>query len=193
MKNLRALKMVEMKVMQSASTEEIAAAFNVNASTVRRQLDYANRAGLVADYEDQILQGLVPLAITAFKDALAKGDSQVALEVLKGTGLLKKQTDKPATPQGDESLEIYIRKIRGSGSHGSTAHQSTTLGALVARQSLPAAGAGDVLEGVVVEAGNQQAPSPAAPGVCADGDEDCAPDLTRHVDAPADDAGSADE
>lgn len=176
---IRSLRMLEAKIMTGASTALIAKQFNVSPVTVARSLDYAARAGLVAGFEDQILSALVPLAVTAFQKALTAGDTTVALEVLKGTGLLKKQVDKPTVSLGDpgESLEIYIRKIRGSASDDEQSTTASTkptlLGQLVARPALAAGGAAGALDGDVIEvepSGSQDPPPPPA-GVCASGDE----------------------
>lgn len=120
---LRALKMLEHK-LTGKTNKEIGEIFGVSAATVNRALTLADRGDLTAQFEDQILKDLVPLAVSAFKTALTNGDAQVALEVLKGTNLLKKQGDKrpvggPDNGDGDE-LEIYIRKKRGEPARGIT-------------------------------------------------------------------------
>lgn len=109
--------------IRGKSYKDIAAEFNVSEDTVERTLNYAKRAGLVAQFEDQILEELVPAAIENFKTAMQNGDTQVALEVFKGTGLLLRPQEraKPtiADGDGDEDLEVYIRRIRG----GTPGHQ----------------------------------------------------------------------
>lgn len=103
--------------IRGQSYKNIATEFNVSEDTVERTLNYAKRAGLVAQFEDQILEELVPAAIENFKTAMQNGDTQVALEVFKGTGLLLRPQEraKPAIADsdGDEDLEVYIRRIRG--------------------------------------------------------------------------------
>lgn len=125
---LRALKMLEMK-FKGKSNVEIAKEFGVSAPTVVRALSLAARGDLAAQFEDQILSELTPLAITAFKTALTNGDAQVALEVLKGTNLLKKQSDKRPSggdADGGDELEIYIRAKRSGPTHRGTGHPATT-------------------------------------------------------------------
>lgn len=105
------------------SNASIAKEFAISSHTVEREIDWAKRQGLVQDYEDSILTQLVPEAIKVFAAALAAGDRTVALEVLKGTGMLRKPSDKatygtPPTAEGEESLEIHIKKVmRGGNTH----------------------------------------------------------------------------
>lgn len=117
LRRLRAMRFIEGR-LHNMSIGEIAAEFNLSEKTISREIDWAKRHNLVADYEEQILGNLVPKAIKAFEIALDAGDAQAALEVLKGTGLLRKPSTKPLTaPESQEdSLEIHIKKITGKGS-----------------------------------------------------------------------------
>lgn len=119
LKRARALLMVAARV-KGRSYKQIAAEFNVSEHTVQRQLDFAKRAGLIVDFEDQILQELVPAAISQIKSAIQNGDTQSAFEILKGAGLGLKPSERVAPknaplggelPEG-ETLEVYIRRIR---------------------------------------------------------------------------------
>lgn len=143
---------------------DIAAEFNVSEDTVERTLNYAKRAGLVAQFEDQILQELVPAAIESFKTAMQNGDTQVALEVFKGTGFLLRPQEraKPLVTDGDgdEDLEVYIRRIRGGTPGHSLSDTAVPAGALDARH-LPTVAA-------------HTDPAPAPPLLTA-GREDCVP------------------
>lgn len=113
-RRLRALAMLHRR-MANISRAAIAEEFNVLPATVDKEMDWAKKQGLIQNYENQILNDLVPDAIKTVKAAVADGNVKAALEVLKGTGLL---TTRPAAPQpstpdgGAESLEIYVRKIK---------------------------------------------------------------------------------
>lgn len=99
--------------IHGASNSDIAQEFKVSKDTVERSLSFAKRAGLVTQFEDQILQDLVPEAIKAFKKAMENGDTTVALEVFKGTGLLLRPSEKVVAPKSDEGdLASYIKQIR---------------------------------------------------------------------------------
>lgn len=117
LRRARALKIIQTMITNSdMSRAQIGKLFNVSGNTIRNEIDWAQRQGLIADYEDALLNDLVPKALKAFRTALDNGDAQVALEVLKGTGLLRKQTDKSftnPTPQvAEESLELYVKRTR---------------------------------------------------------------------------------
>jgi hypothetical protein len=119
LRRVRALAIINRKIVGAMSSKSIAAEFNLSSNTVENEIDWAKRQGLVASYEDQLLNELVPAAIAAFKVALANNDAQVALEVLKGAGLLRKQNANPiATPPPsvqEETLEIYMKRRSVSG------------------------------------------------------------------------------
>jgi hypothetical protein len=75
--------------------------FGVSDQTVARSLNWAETNGLIEDFEDQILKRLVPAAVTTLKEAMTGQvkDVKVALEVMKGIGLFKKHTTKPASDE----------------------------------------------------------------------------------------------
>lgn len=121
LKRIRALKMLEYRVMNAASYRTLAERFNVSEETVRRTLSWAERAGLVAEYEDQLLQELVPLAKAAIKEGL--GDSEhkieaakIGLELLKGLvpsfGKPKVTTPSNGISEPDD-LARHIESLRG--------------------------------------------------------------------------------
>lgn len=116
LRRARAIQMLALRV-KGFSVREIAAQYKVHPITVERTLTYAKQARLMADYEDQILRELVPEAITAFKTALQGGDTQVALEVFKGMGLMLKPNERakvaPDTASAADDLDAYIHTLRG--------------------------------------------------------------------------------
>ena len=96
------------------SNGAIAKKHNVNVKTVAKTLTWAEKAKIFVELEDELLQGLAPLAIDALKHALAeKHDAQAALEVLKGLNLLKKSHPITAKEVQDSSdLFLYVQQIR---------------------------------------------------------------------------------
>lgn len=190
LKKARAL-LVLHDALHSVPHKEIARKFNMSESTVIRTLDWVKRAGLVTQFEDQILTELVPAAIDTFKQALAKGDTEVARDVFKGVGLLLRPSEKIAAPsEAGEDLEIYIRKIRNPeglpirdtrfkpGFNHHRAHQSELPSA-----SESGADPGSIVEGSVIAA------TQPAPAIRTSGDEDCPPHSEQDLGLSADDAG----
>lgn len=148
---LRGLAMLKEKITKGISDRKVAKAFNVSLSTVQRSLQMVVNKGLLETYQDQLLAFLVPGAMRAVKKALEDGDAQVALEILKGSGILTKTRDaNHVNPANEgESLEAYIR-IRKATPDGT-------------RPSLPANGEGNVPLSLVGEVG------PTDPEVDAEG------------------------
>jgi hypothetical protein len=88
-KRLRAMKMVEGKVLRNLNNAELAKEFHCSVDTVERTLTWAKRADIFATFEDKIVQELIPLAHDAIKSALAEGNAKIAVEVFKGLNLLR--------------------------------------------------------------------------------------------------------
>jgi hypothetical protein len=119
LRRLRALKMIEMRVMNNTDGE-IARAFNVHVNTVRRTLSWAERAGVIADFEDKILQELIPAAHKAVLKGMNQEDNpieaaKIGLEIFKGAvpGFGKAKTG----PKGnyvdpDDDLSAHIALLR---------------------------------------------------------------------------------
>lgn len=117
---LRAKRMISMRVDDGMSMTEIAEKMGIHTATVRRNLTWAKKAGLFVEYEDQILQDVVPKAIEALKMALDDGDGELAIKVLSNTLWMANQkgATKPNGSSGptedapSEDLAAYIAKIR---------------------------------------------------------------------------------
>jgi len=156
-KRAKAMAMVTERI-HGSTYKAIAAKFKCSIDTVKRMLDWADENGLVEKYEEQILQDLVPLAIQAYKDALVKGDTFVAKDVLSGMGITKKPRDAHQPKQQDEDLdlEIYLRKkTRGVLGEGSDNRR---------REGVQSQLSGNVAEGELLE-GASNAPPLLGPGV----------------------------
>lgn len=120
LRRLRALKMIEMRVMNKTYAN-IAAEFGISYNTVRRTLSWADKAGLIADAEDKILQDLVPAAHKAIQNALSDAEhkqeaGRLAIAIFQGVvpGFGKAKTSphsSPDDPQPDD-LTAYINQLR---------------------------------------------------------------------------------
>lgn len=118
LRRLRALKMIDLRI-RGKTMAEIEKELGLSVTGQKQLLDWAQKANLVAEAEDQILKELVPNALSRINKAiLDEGDTSAALEVLKGAGIFKKASDKTSSGGGTQdagnSLEIYIKKIRGN-------------------------------------------------------------------------------
>lgn len=155
MRRARAMAMVARRI-HGASYRDIAAEFNVSIDTVERSLTYAKRAGLIVRYEDKILSELVPGAIDQVKKAITNGDTATAMEVLKGSGMLLKPSEKAkqeAPASEGETLEIYIKRFRGG---------DTQIAAAASNGSSPAAELStgdDIIDAALNEAGIFEVPA----------------------------------
>lgn len=109
----RALKMLEKRVIEGKTVPQIAQEFNVSTQTAQRALSFAAKGDLIVGFEDTLLKDLVPLAQTAAKMALMEGNAKVALEVLKGVGLLRGTHTRTQTQVAEEdALSRYIAQKR---------------------------------------------------------------------------------
>lgn len=191
MKRLRALAMIKDRL--TLSRDQVAIKWNVSNRSVDRTLSWAKRANLLVQAEDRILGKTLASAEAVMDAALSQqmvqtehggytpgeGPSpaavKVALEVFKGTGILRKPgTKSPANPVGDDSndLQKHIQVLRAK----AALDDATIEGALIGDgiQTNPARLlAGDVF----VAAGEpERAAEPDRAGaVCPDGAAAAAP------------------
>lgn len=109
----RALKMLEKRILEGKTTAQIAQDFGVSPYTAQRAMSFAAKGDLLVNFEDTLLRDLVPLAQTAAKMALMEGNPKVALEVLKGVGLLRSTHVRTQTQMAEEdALSRYIAQKR---------------------------------------------------------------------------------
>jgi hypothetical protein len=154
LRRIRAKKMIAMRV-NNWSVSQIGAHFQLGNEQVSNTLRWAEKEGVVNEFEDEILRDLVPLAIQAYKDQLndpdkVRANTVVAKDILQGTGVLKKAADRAAKmgePMSDVEIWMMKRKgLRESGGQG----------------SLPAAVAGQIESGgAVVDAQGVYTPTVA--------------------------------
>ena len=112
-KKARALKMLEKRILEGKSTAQIAQEFGVSTHTAANALSFAAKGELMVGFEDTLLKDLVPLAQTAAKMALMEGNAKVALEVMKGVGLLRATHTRTQTQLAEEdALSRYIAQKR---------------------------------------------------------------------------------
>ena len=153
LRRVRALAMMQRR-MANISLSDIAQEFNVKAITVSNELAWAKKQGLIENYQQQLLNELVPEAIKTVKVAIADGNVKAAIEVLKGTGLLSaKPMEQPTAPDGGaESLEIYVRKIGGAQSGRTDALPTIKEVAVNEAESAPSSDGRRLLENSVIDA-----------------------------------------
>ena len=113
-RKLRAMKMVEGKVLRNMTNKDLAQEFKCSVDTVERTLTWAKRADIFASFEDKIVQELLPLAHSAVRDALLDGNAKIGIDVLKGVNLLRPGQAAANTVQHiqDEDLAAYIATKR---------------------------------------------------------------------------------
>lgn len=111
LRQLRCLMILKRKINGGVTNRDLAKEFNISVKTVEASLKTALKSGLIEKFELELLNDLVPTAITAAKKAMEDGNADVVLEILKGSGILKKQTDRSRSPvEGEEEdLDIFIR------------------------------------------------------------------------------------
>lgn len=116
-RRIKALMMLEYKLKNNASNEQVAEHFNVHPNTVYNMLSQSKRAELIAGLEDKILDQLMPAAHEAIIAALKDGDAssiekaKLAIELYKGAlpGFGKKANGP--TSDGNE-LQRYLDQFR---------------------------------------------------------------------------------
>lgn len=154
LRRVRALQMVERKI-KNVSLADIAKEFNVHPDTVAREIQWVKNQNLFASYEDRIIEELIPTAIDTFRDAMRNGNVDVAEKVFKGMSMLLTPVERVAAPRADDdSLEVYVRQIRGGSSATSRPNRIRTGSAPAALPPVRAESldGGDVLEGAIVTA-----------------------------------------
>ena len=138
-------------------TAEIAKQFNVSHDTVDRTLSWGERAGLFAQYEDQILVNIVPAALKAIYDAMLDGDAQVALETLKlyhapkqsAKQSTKSNNSSDSDSSGSEDLMLFVKQLRDASQasiddvEGEIVDQSKLIGTGTSAERIGDAGIGD--------------------------------------------------
>lgn len=150
--------MIAMRI-QNWSVDQIAAHFDLTRKTVDETMDWAEKEGIIAEFEEQLIKDLVPLAIGAYKKVLSDKDNpnmQAARDVLMGAGILKKQSERPSAPaEPMDEVQIWMmkrqRKLEGSNAAGIGPGGGTTqIGGEQARISGQIAQSHDVLDADVI-------------------------------------------
>lgn len=114
-REVRDLAILKTKITTGMNNENLAQQFNVSTKTVERAVTTSmEKHDLLRKFEAQLLDELVPEAVRAVKVALTNDNANVALEILKGAGILKKQRDMNRLSEGGDgdSLELYIKAKR---------------------------------------------------------------------------------
>lgn len=143
-KKLRAMEIVKRHIVQGEKLKDIARDMRVSQDTVQRSLDWARKANLFVEYEQRLFDELLPLAHEAVKLALQDGDAQVALKILEGTNVLKKNPPKSVAAERDEE-GLYGEILR--------ARQQWTID-VTPGGALPAGDEGEIVLGLDDEPGD---------------------------------------
>lgn len=147
----RALKMLEAKILDGKTTEEIAQQFGVSPATVYKAMSLAKKAEIVVKFEDRLYNELLPLAHSAVMGALQDGNAKIGLAVLQGTQVLRPNQPRSANALAeDDELSRYINQKRAQAALDEATHEG-----IIVPAELPA---GTVAEIPSLETG------PAGPG-----------------------------
>lgn len=114
----RALAILNRRI-HGASFIELEKEFNLNPRHLAHELKWLRTQNTLEDFETQIVSDILPAAVAAVKKAIENGDSALAMEIFKGSGLLLKPLEKPApvaAPADENTLEGYFRIKRSAGS-----------------------------------------------------------------------------
>lgn len=156
----RATKMLEAKVMTGRSNTQLAKDFGVSTTTVTKALSLAKQGEIIMGFEDKLLNELLPLAHDAITHALQEGNAKVALEIFKGTNILRKNAPLTATQaQQQDDLTAYIAGKR----HHALLEEHTIDGTILPDRPPAALPAAAESPAAAPAAGDDPDPRPAAP------------------------------
>lgn len=166
----RALKMLEMRLLEGKTAEEIGAAMGLKKSTVYKAMSLARKAEIVVQFEDRLYNELLPLAHSAVLGALADGNAKIGLAVLQGTQVLRPNQQRSANAVAeDDELARYINRKRAHAALEEQTHDAELIppqGALAASPSIAPGPAGQCALDPLPSAGS---PAPSAPGTAQNG------------------------
>lgn len=116
MKRIRAFQILHKTMVEGKTKQQAADELGLNIRTVNNNMRWAEQANVFVEYEQRLYTELLPLAHRTLVEALQDGDAQVALEVMKGTNVLKKPGSTSAVAQVDEdNLYGEILKAKQGG------------------------------------------------------------------------------
>lgn len=91
------------------TVKKIGEQMGLSMSTVNRDLRRARKAGLIADYENAILDKLVPIAVEKYQKALQEDDLFVAKDILAQASKIADRTSKEQSQKAGMSLQLYLQ------------------------------------------------------------------------------------
>lgn len=105
---LRAMEMLQMNV-SGMNQQEIAEKFGCHRDTVKRSLEYAVREGLTQRYENQLIQRLVPAALSVIETAITdKKDVKAALHIIDKMVKLGERFSVREVKDNEFDLDAYV-------------------------------------------------------------------------------------
>jgi hypothetical protein len=120
----RAMQILSLKVQHGYTHKQIAAQMNISVDTVERSLTWAARQGLTKQYENAIIERLVPKAVSIYEQQLDKGDPFVAKDIIDKLFKLGERFDRREATQEGQTLHAYLAEKRlamtakAQGTHG---------------------------------------------------------------------------
>lgn len=136
LRQLRAAKMAERKILHNMSNVQVAKEFGVTPHTVAKALKIADRADIVVKFEDKLYTELLPDSFNAVQEAL-QGTGEVArakigLAVLQGTQVLRPNAQRSAVHAAeDDELALYVLKKRKMAELEDNTHEGNIIGEAV--------------------------------------------------------------
>lgn len=109
LRRVRALSIVGDRVV-GMSNGEIAKKYNITEHTVIKEVKWAKQQGIIESAEERILNELVPLAITTYKERMQGADKDVfvAKDVLGMLSKLGERSDKRQLAKAEMGLEAWM-------------------------------------------------------------------------------------
>lgn len=113
LRRLRAMEMLQMRIA-NRSIGQIAEHFQCSVNTVSRALEWAEREGLVKQYENEIIQRLVPKAIALYEKRMEGDDADpyVAKDIIDKLIKLGDRFERRQQQQEELGVRGYIANKR---------------------------------------------------------------------------------
>lgn len=109
-RRVRALKMLEL-LLQGHSEVEIGKTFRLTPRTVRNEMDFLDREGLLQKTEESILSDLQPLAVKVMKKHLEEQVNKKDRTSIDGAkAVLKESLKRASTPRGESNDEATLER-----------------------------------------------------------------------------------
>ena len=95
--------------LNGEKVKDIARRMNLSERTVKRDLDRARKSGLLREFEDAVMERLVPKALEQYESALRDGDLFVAKDVLHHAARIADRDVKVKSRAAGMSLQMWLQ------------------------------------------------------------------------------------